>query len=284
MRRSDDLRDAEARDRIRRETASTLFVDAGAGSGKTQALVSRVQQLVVEDGIPIEQVAAVTFTERAAAELRDRLRDRFEQAARHTTRGHARERAEAALDGLDLAAIGTLHSFAQRILSEHPIEAGIPPLVGVLDEVGSSVAFESRWTQLRSELLDDEEMALTLELAFAVGITLDHLRSIIVRLNGDWDLVRSHVLSGPAPEPLTPPDVAGLIEGARRLATEGDHCTDSEDRFLGNLAALEAWIGDLEGAISDPRATVSTLRAAKGLKFSNGRQGNWGWPPPRAAG
>ena len=113
------------------------------------------------------------------------------------------ERAEAALDGLDLAAIGTLHSFAQRILSEHPVEAGIPPLVGVLDEVGSSVAFESRWAQLRSELLDDEEMALTLELAFAVGITLDHLRSIIVRLNGDWDLVRSHVLSGPDPEPLT---------------------------------------------------------------------------------
>ncbi len=149
--------------------------------------------------MPIEQVAAVTFTERAAAELRDRLRDRFEQAARHTTRPEARERAEAALDGLDLAAIGTLHSFAQRILTEHPIEAGIPPLLGVLDEVGSSVAFEARWAQLRTELLDDEEMALTLELAFAVGITLDHLRSIIVRLNGDWDLVRSHVLAAARP-------------------------------------------------------------------------------------
>ena len=276
MKASDVLTDAEARRRIRHDTASTLFVDAGAGSGKTQALVSRVQQLVVEDGVPIEQVAAVTFTERAAAELRDRLRDRFEQAARHTSRPEARERAEAALDGLDLAAIGTLHSFAQRILSEHPIEAGIPPLLGVLDEVGSSVAFEARWAQLRTQLLDDEEMALTLELAFAVGITLDHLRSIIVRLNADWDLVRSHVLAAPAPEPLTAPDVAGILAEARRLVAEGDHCTDPEDRFLANLAALEAWVGDLEAADHDPRATVAVLRQAERLKWSYGRSASWG--------
>ena len=87
----------------------------------------------------------------------------------------------------------------------HAVEAGIPPLLGLLDEVGSSVAFEARWAQIRSELLDDEDMALTLELAFAVGVTLDHLRSIIARLSGDWDLVRSHVLSGPDPEPPTAP-------------------------------------------------------------------------------
>ena len=239
-------------------------------------LVSRVQQLVVEDGVPIEQVAAVTFTERAAAELRDRLRDRFEQAARHTTRDEVRERAEAALDGLDLAAIGTLHSFAQRILTEHPIEAGIPPLLGVLDEVGSSVAFEARWARIRSELLDDEEMALTLELAFAVGITLDHLRSIIVRLNGDWDLVRSHVLSGPAPEPVTAPDVAELLDRARRLAEQGDHCTDADDKFLANLAALDGWVADLRAADTDPRATVAVLRQAGNLKWSYGKKGSWG--------
>ncbi|HEU5065222.1 MAG TPA: UvrD-helicase domain-containing protein, partial [Gaiellaceae bacterium] len=136
------LVDEAARKRIREDTAATLFVEAGAGSGKTRALISRVQQLVVEDGVPIEQIAAVTFTERAAAELRDRLRARLEAAAHHTSRDEVHERAEAALDGLDMAAIGTLHSFAQRLLNEHPIEAGIPPLIEVLDEVASSVAFE----------------------------------------------------------------------------------------------------------------------------------------------
>src|SRR5690606_2823093 len=111
------LTDEAARRRIRERTDETLFVEAGAGSGKTRSLVERVSTLVLRDGIPIEAVAAVTFTERAAAELRDRLRASFEHVARAGDDGQ-RHRAGAALEGLDLAAIGTLHSFAQRILSE----------------------------------------------------------------------------------------------------------------------------------------------------------------------
>ena len=278
MRRSDVLTDEEARLRIRHDTASTLFVDAGAGSGKTQALVSRVQQLVVEDGVPIEQVAAVTFTERAAAELRDRLRDRFEQAARHTSRPEARERAEAALDGLDLAAIGTLHSFAQRILSEHPIEAGIPPLLGVLDEVGSSVAFEARWAQLRTELLDDEEMALTLELAFAVGVTLDHLRSTHrpaqrrlgpravprPRRAGARAARRSrrrrHPRRGPAARRRGRP-----LHGYRRQVPRQPR------------RARRSWVGDLEAAgQTTPAPRSAVLRRAERLRWSYGKSASWG--------
>jgi ATP-dependent exoDNAse (exonuclease V) beta subunit len=127
MKPSTQLADEAARRSIRNDTGATLFVEAGAGSGKTSVLVSRAQTLALEDGIPIANIAAVTFTERAASELRDRLRARLEQAALHTTRAEQRKRALAALDDLDTAAIGTLHSFAQRILSEHPIEAGIPP-------------------------------------------------------------------------------------------------------------------------------------------------------------
>ena len=110
------LADEAARLRIRNDTNATLFVEAGAGSGKTAVLVSRAQTLAIEDGIPIANIAAVTFSERAASELRDRLRARLEQAALHTTRTEQRERALAALDDLDTAAIGTLHSFAQLSL------------------------------------------------------------------------------------------------------------------------------------------------------------------------
>ena len=132
---SPDLVDKDARLIIREETGQTLFVEAGAGSGKTTMLVERVQQLTLWDAIPMGEIAAVTFTERAGAELRDRLRARLESAALYGTDETRRIRAQAALDELDTAAIGTLHSFARRILSEHPIEAGIPPLVEVLDEV-----------------------------------------------------------------------------------------------------------------------------------------------------
>lgn len=138
-----ELLDGEARERIRTDTSSTLFVEAGAGSGKTHALIERVTTLVLRDGVPLRAIAAVTFTEKAGAELRDRLRVEFERARK----GPDREAADAALDDLDSASIGTLHSFAQQILLAHPIEAGLPPLIDVLDEVGSSVAFEERWSE-----------------------------------------------------------------------------------------------------------------------------------------
>ena len=241
MKHGEALADGDARKKIRHDTASTLFVEAGAGSGKTTALVSRVQTLVLEDRIPIEEIAAVTFTERAAAELRDRLRARLEQAARYMQSPEDRALVEAALDGLDLAAIGTLHAFAQRILAQHPIEAGIPPLVEVLDEVSSSVAFEGRWAQLRTELLDSDEMAETLEMAFAVGVTLEHVRSLITKLNSDWDLVRDHIGSRPAPPAPSLPDGAAILAEARRLVAIGDHCTSADDKFLAKLSALAEW-------------------------------------------
>ncbi|MDN5765563.1 MAG: UvrD-helicase domain-containing protein [Humibacillus sp.] len=280
MKGGENLRDRDARSRIRHDTASTLFVDAGAGSGKTSALVSRVQTLVVDDGIPIENIAAVTFTERAAAELRERLRERLEQQVQHTTRAEARTRAQDALDGLDLAAIGTLHAFAQRVLAQHPVEAGIPPLVEVLDEVASSVAFESRWAQIRTQLLDDEQLAPTLETAFALGVRLDHLRSLITRLNGDWDLVESHVLAGPAPGPPPTVDAAGLLARARDLVSQRDHCTDDDDKFLPVLAALESWVDKMNAAGSDLRQQISLLRGASQLRWGGGGKGaNWGGRP-----
>jgi len=153
------LADDQARERIRTDLTSTLFVDAGAGSGKTASLVGRVVALVLAGNVPLRQIAAVTFTEKAAAELRDRLREEFEQARTAQPEDAARiATIDEALDDLDAAAIGTLHSFAQRILGEHPIEAGLPPLIEVTDEVASQVAFEHRWSALRSALLEEPEL------------------------------------------------------------------------------------------------------------------------------
>ncbi len=269
------LADEAARLSIRNDTAATLFVEAGAGSGKTSVLVSRAQTLALEDGIPIANIAAVTFTERAASELRDRLRARLEQAALHTTRVTQRERALAALDDLDTAAIGTLHSFAQRILSEHPIEAGIPPLIEVLDEVGSSVAFEGRWSLLRTELLDDPTMSATIDMALATGISLDHVRSLITKLNSDWDLVDERVVApGRPPEP-TLPDLSPLVAQARRLIAKKRFCSTSDDLFLDKLARLSGWADDLESAGGDDIAQLAVIQAAADLQWSYGKAHSW---------
>jgi ATP-dependent exoDNAse (exonuclease V) beta subunit len=120
------LADEDARDSIARDLGSTLFVSAGAGSGKTTELVRRVVALV-SAGTAIEAIAAITFTEKAADELRQRVRLALLEQADGDGDGVVQERCRTALDDLDQAALCTLHAFAQRIPTP-PVEAGLPPL------------------------------------------------------------------------------------------------------------------------------------------------------------
>ncbi|MEQ4209652.1 UvrD-helicase domain-containing protein [Actinopolymorpha sp. B9G3] len=269
------LADAEARTRIVAALDETLFVEAGAGSGKTKSLVDRVVHTVLA-GVPIENVAAVTFTEKAGAELRDRLRTEFEAAHRSAPDDVVRrQRADDALDGLDGTAIGTLHSFAQRILTAHPVEAGLPPLIEVLDEVGSSVAFEERWAEQRRALLDDDALARPLLLGLAAGLKLEHLRSLAKSFTADWDLVADRVLQGPEPAMPGLPSVEALVAQARRLADMAERCTDDTDKFLPRLDALSRWADRLAAAPDDP-ARLTCLTQAADLTWGYGRKANWG--------
>ncbi|MGI8699863.1 MAG: UvrD-helicase domain-containing protein [Nocardioidaceae bacterium] len=262
--RTGPLSDQGARDRIRDDTDSTLFVDAGAGSGKTKSLIDRVTTLALVDEISLRNIAAVTFTEKAGVELRDRLRAEFESGYR-TANSLRRALAAAALDDLDGAAIGTLHSFAQRILTMHPIEAGLPPLIEVLDEVGSSVAFDNRWAVLQRELLDDEALAPAVRLALAAGVKLEHVRSLTRAFQSDWDLIESRVLHED-PAEITLPDLAALVAEALALAARADECSKDDDKFLPRLAAVAAWASD-HCAASDPETVIHALSAAGALSF-----------------
>lgn len=76
------------------------------------------------------------------------------------------------MEQIDTAAIGTLHSFAARIVSEHPLEAGVPPRVAVVDAMGSQLSFERRWRRMRASLFADENAApsgLTDEMRIVLG-------------------------------------------------------------------------------------------------------------------
>ncbi|TDW21275.1 UvrD-helicase domain-containing protein [Kribbella kalugense] len=267
---TEQLLDGAARERIRTDTDTTLFVEAGAGSGKTHALVDRVTTLVLRDGVPLATIAAVTFTEKAGAELRDRLRVEFEKARKGDS-GHL---ADGALDDLDSSSIGTLHAFAQQILLAHPIEAGLPPLIDVLDEVGSSVAFEERWAELQQQLLDDDSIAEPLLLAMAVGVELKHLRSLARLFGNDWDLIAERVLVDP-PELVAMPDLTGLIAAAAQIGGVADSCLDPEDRLLPKLLQIRE-LGLMLDAASDQETQLAILQTLRGLKIGRiGRKENW---------
>jgi ATP-dependent helicase/nuclease subunit A len=210
-------------------------VEAGAGSGKTSLLVERIVALI-RDGVPIRQVAAVTFTEKAASELRDRLRETL------TDQG-----LEDALDELDRAAIGTLHSFARRILAEHPIEAGLPPLIEVHDEIASRVSADRRFDELQTQLLEDPATAPLLRLAFGAGIELAHLRALALALDDNWDLVAQRLAHLPTPA-VPHINAAGLLAAAAALVARLDECRDPGDGLAEQLRRVLAWHSACEDA------------------------------------
>ena len=137
--------DAESRRRIVSETDKNFFVEAGAGSGKTTLLVRRMTAMV-EQGKEIDKICAITFTKAAAGEFYDRFRkmlvkrsceevpgeepDRFLPA----TTPLSRSRCEAALKDIDLCFMGTIDAFCNRILGEHPVDAGLPSELGLISD------------------------------------------------------------------------------------------------------------------------------------------------------
>src|SRR4051812_24440701 len=177
-----DPADQAARDRIRIDHDNTLFVVAGAGTGKTTALVSRVVALVAEGRTELDDLAAITFTEAAAAELRDRIRGALELAARgddpNVQSAEGRARCATARTRIDDAALTTLHGFAQRLLARFPIEAGVPPRFEVVDEIEAAISFDESWRVLTDELLTDPELEDPLLTALTLDVGMRRWRDI----------------------------------------------------------------------------------------------------------
>ena len=269
--------DQAQREQIRTIRDQTLFVEAGAGSGKTHALVDRIEALVLIDGVPLESIAAITFTEKAASELRDRIRQRFETK---TATGDPDGRAQAALHQLDAAAVGTLHSFAYRILSEYPVEAGIPPGVGVLDEIGSQIDSEYRWAEFLDQLLDDASLARTLQTLEVAGVKLTHLRVLAAQMDDNWDLVEDRLQLNAAPPP--PFDVSKLLARFDEVIDMDNQCLDNSDRLLPyfndlakNRARLASSLDELE-AMAFAAKMGNRHPASLTIKPGNaGRKDNW---------
>jgi ATP-dependent exoDNAse (exonuclease V) beta subunit len=118
--------DAEARERILTSLDESLIVEASAGTGKTTALVRRIVEVLATGRAKIYQIAAVTFTHKAAGEMKLRLRQELDEQ-RQTAAGERKLALEDALEHLEEASIGTIHSFCAQLLRERPVEAKVDP-------------------------------------------------------------------------------------------------------------------------------------------------------------
>jgi len=215
--------DAAARQAIETDLDSTLFVQAGAGTGKTTALVRRILALIAS-GVEIKHIAAITFTEKAAAELQARIRRKLQEAilnsadssvpANHSPPAstfapdelsaasnfeppadfaslNSAQLYSKALADLDNAAISTLHSFAQRILAEHALDADLPLQFEVFDPVASVIGFAESWEQFHADCLLDDNHAQAFLLADTMEIRSDWLKNVASSFRDNWDLLEA---------------------------------------------------------------------------------------------
>ncbi|HEY2258677.1 MAG TPA: UvrD-helicase domain-containing protein, partial [Solirubrobacteraceae bacterium] len=171
-----------------------LLLDAGAGSGKTSVLVERFVASVLKDGIDPTSILTITFTEKAAAELRDRIRRRL--------RDLGADEAARATEG---AFISTIHGFCARILRAHALAAGLDPEFSVLDRPQSeplaAAAFDAALPQLASESSDGVELLA----AYGVGSLRGSILSTYAALRSGGESV-----------PRLPPVPTASLDEARR--------------------------------------------------------------------
>ena len=177
-----------------------------------------------------------------------------------------------ALDELDAAAICTLHAFAQRLLTEFPIEAGLPPRIEVRDEIASAVAFDARWERFVDQMLDAPEYQAAVVLGLAAGVRFKQLRAVAEAFAANWDLLDRV----PAPPELPDVEVDGWIVELEGLCKERDQCVDVDDRMAGRLDEFAAYADRLRNA-RDTADRIELLRREKpSFKVGNvGRKGSW---------
>ncbi|MBI4880408.1 MAG: UvrD-helicase domain-containing protein [Planctomycetes bacterium] len=267
------LQDQRARDRAAAELGTSFLVEAGAGTGKTSLLVRRLVNLVA-DGVELSRLAAITFTEKAAAELKVRFRDELEQEAaaeRAAGREERAERLDLAVEELEGAAVTTIHGFCASLLRERPVEAGVDPGFEVADAPVQKVLFEEAF----HEFLDlvAEEGGGALGEAFAAGMSLDQLRGLCRGVVDQRDLFADERFAPPAPEAPGLARLAAALQATlAHLETTVGQCQDPDDLGLRQIESLRRLAESLEGL--DEAAAEQELLAGLPGKVA-GNQKNW---------
>jgi ATP-dependent helicase/nuclease subunit A len=150
------ISDQAVRDRIRDDLDVTLVIEAAAGTGKTTALVNRIVSVIGSGRGELARIVAVTFTEKAAGELKLRLRAEIERARQNTEPlSESRARFDLALKQLEEARIGTIHSFCADLLRERPVEAHVDPMFEVAPEDVAGEMFDAAFERWFERILDN---------------------------------------------------------------------------------------------------------------------------------
>ena len=190
------LADTRDRNLIANALDETLIVEAAAGTGKTTELVRRIVRIIETGRALVTEIVAVTFTEKAAGELKLRLREALEEARESLAAGsQERGRLDGALRQLEEAQVSTIHGFCADLLRERPVEAQVDPLFTVLTEPQAARMYDAAFhAWFQQQLVDPPEGLLrSLRRPSFSGLRpgSDRDDGPIGRLrNAGWDLIQ----------------------------------------------------------------------------------------------
>ena len=195
------LPDSQARILAQITWDKNVVVLAGAGTGKTTILVNRMLNLLMREPYPLamNEIVALTFTNKAATEMKQRLRRELIKLAEQTDESalelfrtryrlslhQVQERAQEALAQFEKSQIGTLHSFAAHLLRLHPLESSLDPAFQEDDGTRFTELFDSRWRIWLAEELAQTGERHPLWRRVLVGMNLDDLREMAMTLSGE---------------------------------------------------------------------------------------------------
>src|SRR4030042_361340 len=145
MKSETKLIDQEQRARAAGDLSQSYIIEAAAGTGKTTVLVTRIINLIREGEAGLEEVVAITFTEKAAAELKVKLRQELERALPKEANSDEYQRISGAISDLERMQVTTIHSFCGSLLRERPVEAGLDPNFEVADGLMARLLQAEGW-------------------------------------------------------------------------------------------------------------------------------------------
>lgn len=249
--------DQQAREAAATDLDTTFFVEAAAGTGKTTSLVARILSAVTQRRARLHEIVAITFTEKAAGELKMRVREQLEKQLGGDALCEA-------LGDLERAHISTIHSFCAWILRERPVEAALDPQVAVADEIQTKLLLQEAWRRWLESELSKNPPALRRALMLDVRLEqLEELASLLVtersRLAGArW----------PQPQPLdVNAPVRQLQAAAPALQRCLKHFVAREENACRRAHTLLEVLPQLERASADRAIAVLT-----GLELSEPRR------------
>ena len=258
--------DDDVRQRLRQDFDTTFFVEAGAGTGKTTTLVSRIVSLVAAKELKTPELVAITFTEAAAAELRARVREGLEKAGTPET--------AAAAASLEEASIDTIHSFAAALLRTYPLEAGLPPNFDTLDQIEQDLEFRDRFRTWFEAAATRDLPSISIKNALLLGLSPDRIEGVARALHQHYDLLtETAAWPAPAPRPAQP-RAAELAACLRGLARFREDCLDTTDRMYDRMADLFMAAERLEEADTEGKA-LTALLLLDGFPQKIGKRANW---------